>query len=823
MDRSRFIAILGTAVFLSLVGVCLGRYSGGTGEPNGPYRIATAADLNDIANHVEDYNKCFVMVNDVNLADYNNHDFNIIGSGAQPFRGIFDGNGHAISHFVYRAAEEEFYVGLFGVVDGPNAEVKDLLLVEPNMCAPFGYDIGTLVGYLAEGRLDMCRVIDANVEGYFSVGGLIGTNESAVSSCSFSGSVVAYELVGGLIGTNEGTVSTSYSTGEVSGTTSVGGLVGRHGPENMRSSSAELYNCYSGCAVSGSDYIGGLTGYNHRESLISNCYARGVILGTDHVGGLVGGNYMGRHYYHISASYWDVNTSGQMSSDGGGKGKTTDEMQMSSTFIGWGGCGNDGVWKIEDGHWYPRLWWEGAPGEALISELSDFVEGSGTQAEPYLIHTAEELNRIGLFSCEWDKHFSLAADVNLYGFSSTNLNTIGSHVTGFAGVFDGNGHTISNFNYATSTISDSAGIFGVVGSRLDSTAGVIKDVILSDPNISGQGAVDVGCLVGRLERGSITDCQVTGGSISWHHIVSGPRASVGGLVGFSSASITGCSTTGTISVSREDYVLVQVGGLVGRQDREGAILRCSSSGSVSGDNYVGGLIGLIVGDWGVRMMPISECWSAGSVTGGGNIGGLVGRNNGGLLSNCYSKSSVSGSAYQGGLVGYNDWGNAVNCYAAGHVSIGPETGGFVGGKDYATIFTNCFWDNEINPDVNGVGNENDPNVIGKTTAEMQMEVTFTDVGWDFVGEAVNGPNDIWDICEGTNYSRLVWGIPVWDFVCPDGVDGLDFAYFASRWGDENCGDVNDCDGVDFDFSGEVDWGDFKIFCDHWLEVEGIGL
>jgi hypothetical protein len=42
-----------------------GIYSGGTGEPNNPYRIATAQDLNDIGNHVEDFNKCFVVTADI--------------------------------------------------------------------------------------------------------------------------------------------------------------------------------------------------------------------------------------------------------------------------------------------------------------------------------------------------------------------------------------------------------------------------------------------------------------------------------------------------------------------------------------------------------------------------------------------------------------------------------------------------------------------------------------------------------------------------------------------------------------------------------------
>ncbi len=55
-----------------------GTYSGGTGELNNPYRIATANDLNDIANHTDDFDKHFILVNDINLADYTGTQFNII-------------------------------------------------------------------------------------------------------------------------------------------------------------------------------------------------------------------------------------------------------------------------------------------------------------------------------------------------------------------------------------------------------------------------------------------------------------------------------------------------------------------------------------------------------------------------------------------------------------------------------------------------------------------------------------------------------------------------------------------------------------------------
>jgi predicted secreted protein len=62
----------------------------------------------------------------------------------------------------------------------------------------------------------------------------------------------------------------------------------------------------------------------------------------------------------------------------------------------------------------------------------------------------------------------------------------------------------------------------------------------------------------------------------------------------------------------------------------------------------------------------------------------------------------------------------------------------------------CFWDIETSGRTTSDGGE------GKTTAEMQTASTFLDAGWDFVGETVNGPNDVWKIAEGLDYPRLWW-------------------------------------------------------------------
>jgi hypothetical protein len=92
---------------------------------------------------------------------------------------------------------------------------------------------------------------------------------------------------------------------------------------------------------------------------------------------------------------------------------------------------------------------------------------------------------------------------------------------------------------------------------------------------------------------------------------------------------------------------------------------------------------------------------------------------------------------------------------------------------------------------------------------MQTESTFTDAGWDFV--------NIWDICEGTNYPKLVWQIPPGDFLCPDGVNLFDYSFFASLWAEDNCAASNDCDGRDLDLLGSVDIKDLRIFADNWLK------
>ena len=125
-----------------------------------------------------------------------------------------------------------------------------------------------------------------------------------------------------------------------------------------------------------------------------------------------------------------------------------------------------------------------------------------------------------------------------------------------------------------------------------------------------------------------------------------------------------------------------VGSLVGYL-RDGTITGCYvEGGSVSGDEYVGGLVGSNGGEFDVgppRRRTISNCGSTISVQGSRSVGGLVGENWDGSTTTSYSTGTVTGDRYVGGLVGYNDiGGDVIYCYSSSEVSGSDDVGGLVG-------------------------------------------------------------------------------------------------------------------------------------------------
>ncbi len=99
---------------------------------------AIGADAND-------WDKHFMLMADIDLSQFDGRDgrekFNVIGEYANPFTGVFDGNDHTISNFTYDS-NDRIDVGLFVDVYGPNAEIKNLGLIDPNVVTGYYHTSG---------------------------------------------------------------------------------------------------------------------------------------------------------------------------------------------------------------------------------------------------------------------------------------------------------------------------------------------------------------------------------------------------------------------------------------------------------------------------------------------------------------------------------------------------------------------------------------------------------------------------------------------------------------------------------------------------------
>jgi hypothetical protein len=673
----------------------------------------------------------------------------------EPFTGVFDGSGHTISNFSYTSADANG-IGLFGYIRGENVRIKDLGLIDPNVNAGGGTLVGSLAGF-NNGKITNCYAEGAIVSGNKEVGGLVGVNFGLLDNCNSAGNVTGNEWIGGLAGDNYGTITKCYSGCMVLGNSNVAGLAGYN--------NGTIKSCYATGIITGSiDFVGGLSGktigglVGWNNGVISDCYAASSVSGDWDVGGLIGlnidtvtrcysagdvtgrvsvGGLVGSNRETVTQSFWDIQTSGLTTSDGGA-GKTTAEMQMVSTFMneGWDFLdqpdGPHDIWAepLEGG--YPILSWQ-LPNR---SGLPTFSGGTGEPDNPYLISTAEELNSIGHNPRLMEEHFKLIDDIDLSGI---DFFIIGSELYPFGGVCDGNGKKISNFTY-TSADEDFIGLFRYV------EGATIKDLGLIDSNVNAGTGSDVGALVGSIGYGDIRDCHVRNGNVSGYSLV-------GGLAGSNhAANINDCYYEGTVSGEKI------IGGLVGT-NHAGTIENCSSVSTVNGVEMVGGLAGMndfsqLQGFY--QPGIITKCYATGDINGQMCVGGLVGDNLGDITDS-YATADIVGFGRVGGLVGHNYlWtGELVipptisSCYASGSVLGIYMVGGLLGTDDGGTV-TGSFWDIENSGQITSDGG------AGKTTSQMQMATTFLNAGWDFVDETANGTEDVWRILEGQDYPRLWW-------------------------------------------------------------------
>lgn len=238
---------------------------------NGYYALRKAGHLVWLHNQVQVYDaetktypyesiKCY-LANDISLKavchpaddanDVAEANWNPIGDN-NPFKGIFDGNGHCIKN-LYSSLYQGGYVGLFGSVYGGTIKNVTVEGVIKSSCSNQGMIAGESVGAnyyncVAKGRI----ITSGNVE---YVGGITGwfTPNSAsipvVRGCvSYVDIVSTSTFAGGLIGKSKNSIimEACANYGNVTGKNNVGGLMGNTNPKT----DTRITNCYVGsCEV----------------------------------------------------------------------------------------------------------------------------------------------------------------------------------------------------------------------------------------------------------------------------------------------------------------------------------------------------------------------------------------------------------------------------------------------------------------------------------------------------------------------------------------------------------------------------------------------
>ncbi len=353
---------------------------------------------------------------------------------------------------------------------------------------------------------------------------------------------------------------------------------------------------------------------------------------------------------------------------------------------------------------------------------SGFASGDGTEENPYIIETAEQLAYLAQRVCSGisytGKHIALEADILLNSNTANwdqwgttpprnswlSIGNSAGHT--FAGTFDGNGHKVKGM-YISQTNGDYVGLFGHV-------SGNVSHVAVGSFHIKGRDYV--GGVTG-YNAGTLEDCE-TVGSVNGVRTISSSVSGtvhVGGVTGYNTGVVRDCEVYGSVtgsctasysaSSSARMSATTCVGGVTGYNT--GTVERCyiacsttnantssasstSSSAAASVTSFVGGVTGYNMGrvSKGTQTGDVTSQSTAttsasstqqSSPTAEERIGGIVGQNdsevygceNSGYISGAVS-ATASGLAakstlYAGGLVGY-DSGLVSDCRNIGSVS-----------------------------------------------------------------------------------------------------------------------------------------------------------
>ncbi|MEI7839423.1 MAG: YDG domain-containing protein, partial [Methylococcaceae bacterium] len=574
----------------------------------------------------------------------------------------------------------------YTVINGPDELAKLTLLQSMNAALSDKYALGANIDAAATSGWNLNTGVTPNrYEGFLPVGnsttaftGKFDGLGHTISNLMINRSATNYVGLFGNGGVNfSDTIKNVGLLNEnIMGSNYVGGVVGSY-------YRGTITNSYSTGIVSGTYYIGGLVGQVN-SGAISDSYNSSTVNGSGRVGGVVGWDLWGIiNNVYSTGAITGSNYVGGLIGDGnaGNVSNSYSTGNVTGTSQVGGLVGVNGVVVMTNSHYDV---------DSVIINGSHYLTEGGLYNPQYQSwFPAKSLNiSTYLSSPDVNGYYGISTLQNLkdilgfvdnptYKFKLSNDIDVFSlpnwYIPVFSGVeFNGAGHVLNNLSLQEPPI-DSLGFMGV----LKSATSLLVDIGITNSNINGSN--DVGGLVGN-NYGTITN-SYNKGSVT-------AIDDSGGIAGVNHGTINIAYNNGTINSG------YSAGGIAGWN--QGAINGSYNTGKVSASSF--------------------------------GAGGLAGYNSNGVINNSYNLGNI-GNSYSnnnGGLVGQNDSSNGIqNSYNVGLVSGSDKTGGLVG-LGTATII-NSFWDTQTSGQPSSAGSGG----IGKTTAEMMTQSTFSDPSWNF--------------------------------------------------------------------------------------------
>ncbi len=747
-------------------------FAGGTGDPNDPYQIATAEQLQRI---IRDVGKYYILTADI---DYRGTAEGLpLAASYDRFEGVLDGNFHALKNVVIEAG-----AGTPALLPelGGSGIIRNLTVEN---CFVSG-DPGSVFGFLCgtnHGQIVNCRVVNCavgvtysgyRIAGDYDLGALVAINKGLIEDCRADYVTItcrSQSLAGGLVGRNLGIVRRCTGQGSMFGSGCVGGLVG--------SNSGDIEECFAGMTVvsqgggsSGSPYylspprgFGGLVGCN--QGRIRDCYAVGSILASGPSGGLVGQHRFGeiarcystavvlppyqdatnvgplvgegdaasvRNCYYLSVPGW------MTANNAPGTALSFSEMTRRESYAGWAFFDEDPThpWLMP-GNGRPRLACEFQQDIPVVAGLAvadarRILEEHGWQ--------------VGEIRSDYSRQ--IPADRVIWTFPSrramprTPIDIVVSQ-----GTFDWSaisadpnaGTEACPLQIRTAGQLEALRDFVQIENKhieltadIDMAGRVLSEPLLGAARLRHDPGVVVSLQGNCFEIRNLT---ARSSGLSFEAGLVGRLAQPGRIVnlGLTHVTIT-CPPN-----SRERYSAA--GALAGISS--GLIQQCYAGGFVSGTTAGG----LVAGNYGT----IGQCFADVLVAAEKYTGGLVG-NNWSELTDSYALGAVVGTEPSGGLVGMNYGGSEIRrCYATGSVineKKSQDPTFQIVGLGAADRIVDCYY--RVPSEYKAPAG-----AAGTPLFDAQMRRRFSFRNWDFWGVQTDGFEDIW-FMPTDSYPLLTW-------------------------------------------------------------------